>query len=169
MSVESSHSVEDRVEEFILAPSDPAWGDERARDEYYRAMTIGYYWTAPATLVLSLIAAAEGAKIAAVAALWLAVFTQLAAYRYCVRHDVPLGEIMKSFLTKKRMVALIAILIPYLALWCSLMVDSDPSTIAGAVVGGLVGTVIAGALGALLARQERRREAAAGEQDDVFE
>ena len=44
-------SAESRIEDFILAPSDPAWGDERNREEYYRAMSVGYYWAAPAALV----------------------------------------------------------------------------------------------------------------------
>lgn len=43
-------SVESRSEGFILAPSDPAWGGERNRDEYYRAMSVGYYWAALAAL-----------------------------------------------------------------------------------------------------------------------
>lgn len=169
MPNDTSHTVEGRVENFILAPSDPTWGDERNRDEYYRAMTVGYYWVAPLSLVVSLVAAAEGARITAFAVLWLVPLTQLAAYRYCVRHDVPLAEITRGFFTPKRRAVLAAILIPYLALWCALMVDSDPETIAGAVVGGLLGAAAAAALAVLASRRERRREAAAGEQDDVFE
>lgn len=171
MSVDESNvkSVEDRVEDFILAPSDPAWGDERARDGYYRAMAIGYYWTAPGALVVSLIAAAEGARISALAVLWLVALTQLAAYRYCVRHDVPLASIVKAFLTRKRQAVMLAILIPYLALWCALVVDADPSTVAGALTGGLIGAAAVGGAAALAARRERRREARAAEDDDVFE
>ena len=162
-------SVESRVEEFILAPSDPAWGDERARDEYYRAMSVGYYWTGPVALVVALVAAAEGARVAALAVLWAVVLTQLAAYRYCVRHDVPLAAITKAFFTRPRRIALVAILIPYLAVLCALLVDSDPGTLAGALTGGLVGAAAMGAVAALTARRERRREAAAAEQDDVFD
>lgn len=162
-------SIETRVEEFILAPPDPAWGDERNRDEYYRAMSVGYYWVAPGSLVVSLIAAAEGAKVTAIGALWLVVFTQLAAYRYCARHDVPLATVMKAFFTRKRQAVMVAILIPYLAVWCALLLDSDPSTLAGALTGGLVGAAVVGGAAAVASRRERGREAAAAAGDDVFD
>ncbi len=165
----SSSTVEDRVEGFILAPSDPAWGDERARDEYYRASTVGYYWMAPLALLVSLVAAVEGARVTAIAVLWIVPLTQLAAYRYCARHRVPVAEIMRAFLTRKRMAILVAILAPYLALWCALLVDSDPSTIAGALTGGFVGAAGAAGVAFVAARRERRREAAAAADDDVFE
>ncbi|CAM3525104.1 hypothetical protein ACXYTP_22940 [Tsukamurella ocularis] len=162
-------SAESRVEDFILAPSDPAWGDERNREEYYRAMSVGYYWAAPAALVASLIAAAEGARITSMAVLLLLLATQLAAYRYCSRHDVPLASITRAFLTPARKAVMAAILIPYLAVWCALQLDRDPSTLAGAVVGGLVGAGIAVVAVLLAARAERRREAEAASGDDVFE
>ena len=103
-------SAESRIEDFILAPSDPAWGDERNREEYYRAMSVGYYWAAPAALVGSLIAAAEGARITSMAVLLLLLATQLATYRYCSRHDVPLASITRAFLTPKRKAVMAAIL-----------------------------------------------------------
>ncbi|NMD55873.1 MULTISPECIES: hypothetical protein [Tsukamurella] len=162
-------SAESRIEDFILAPSDPAWGDERHREEYYRAMTVGYYWAAPAALVASLIAAAEGARVTAMAVLLLLLATQLATYRYCTRHDVPLATIYRAFMTPRRKAAMAAILIPYLAIWCALQLDRDASTIAGAAVGGLVGAGIAGGAVLLATRAERRREAAAAADDDVFE
>ena len=162
-------SAESRIEDFILAPSDPAWGDERNREEYYRAMSVGYYWAAPAALVASVIAAAEGARITSMAVLLLLLATQLAAYRYCSRHDVPLASITRAFLTPARKAVMAAILIPYLAVWCALQLDRDPSTLAGAVVGGLVGAGIAVVAVLLAARAERRREAEAASGDDVFE
>lgn len=162
-------SAESRVEDFILAPSDPAWGDERNREEYYRAMSVGYYWAGPAALVASLIAAAEGARITAMAVLLLLLATQLAAYRYCSRHNVPLASITRAFLTPKRKAVMAALLIPYLAVWCALQLDRDPSTLVGAAVGGLVGAGVVGGAALLAARTERRREAAAADDDDVFE
>ncbi|KXO98843.1 Uncharacterised protein (plasmid) [Tsukamurella tyrosinosolvens] len=162
-------SAESRIEDFILAPSDPAWGDERNREEYYRAMSVGYYWAAPAALVGSLIAAAEGARITSMAVLLLLLATQLATYRYCSRHDVPLASITSAFLTPKRKAVMAAILIPYLAVWCALQLDRDPSTLAGAAVGGLLGAGIAAGAVFLAARTERRRDAAAAADDDVFE
>lgn len=169
MSDEKVTTLEDRVEGFILAPSDPAWSDERARDEYYRAAAVGYYWVAPLTLLVSLIAAAEGARITALAVLWILPVTQLAAYRYCVRRRVPIAEIMRAFATRKRTALLVAILIPFLALWCALMVDADPATMAGALVGGLAGAAAAAMLARAAARKERERESGADEPDDVFE
>lgn len=162
-------SAESRIEDFILAPSDPAWGDERNREEYYRAMAVGYYWAAPAALIGSLIAAAEGARVTAMAVLLLLLATQLATYRYCSRHHVPLAQITRGFLTPKRKAAMAAILIPYLAIWCALTLEKDASTIAGAAVGGLVGAGIAVGGVYLAARSERRREAEGAADDDVFE
>ncbi|GAA1074865.1 hypothetical protein [Tsukamurella spumae] len=169
-------SADTKLEEFILAPSDPAWGDERNRDEYYRANAIGSFWSVYAFFGVAVVAAAEGAVAAALLALIApGVIQMTAVQRYCRRHEVPLSQVLSMFNRGRRRWISLATTIPLglAALILILLHEGgrfhDPGTLAGGLVGAVVGAGAAFVAFRVLASRERRSEERAAAEDDVFE
>lgn len=168
-------SIETRVEEFILAPSDPAWGDERNRDEYYRAAAIGHFWGTYAFIIVAILAAAQGAAVASFAAMLgpAAVYVPMA--RYSRRKGIGLAEGSGGFATRRRLVIAGVTAIPLIVLWLVALVlgcgfvDVEISTVLGSLVGAAFGGVAALVAFFVVRMLERRREARAASDDDVFE
>ncbi len=171
----NEQSVEDRVEGFILAPSDPAWGDERNREEYYRAATIGQFWSTYAFLVVAIIAALEGAVVASFAAMFLPGVVTLAVVRYCRRRGVAYARLTGAFSRGHRRLIALGTVAPLIVLWVGALAvgsdyfDTDPSSLFGAAVGAACGIAAAFGVLAWVKNREARREARAAEDDDVFE
>lgn len=158
-----------RIEEFVLAPSDPRWGDERNRDEYYRAATIGYFWSSYGFLVVAVIAAAQGARIAGFAALLMPSLIQVAVYRYCSRRGIGFVELTGAFMHGRRKWIAYGSCVPLVALFVVFTIDSEPATLLGGAVGAVVGGLLAAGGYALLARREQRRKRLADAADDNFD
>ncbi|TWS23965.1 hypothetical protein FK268_09965 [Tsukamurella sputi] len=161
-----------RAEQYILAPSDPAWGDERNRDEYYRASSVGFFWATYAFLAVAVLAALQGAIAAAiVAALAPGLIQMGSVQRYCARHGVAYYSIAAAFNTGRRRIVGLVTLVPlYLALAVILaaklgVLEGDAATLAGGVVGAICG---AGAAWAAYLIGKRQHEDPS-EPDDVFE
>ncbi|WP_019201680.1 hypothetical protein [Tsukamurella sp. 1534] len=171
----SEMSVEDRVEGFILAPSDPAWGDERNRDEYYRAATIGQFWCTYAFVLVAIIAALQGAAAASLAAMILPGVITLAMFRYCRRRGVAYAQLTAAFSKGRRKLIVLATVVPLIVVWLGAMAvgadyfDTDPSSLFGAVVGAAFGIGVVIGAAAWVKHREKRQDARAAEDDDVFE
>ncbi|GAB3135432.1 hypothetical protein GCM10027289_29070 [Tsukamurella serpentis] len=167
--------VETKIEEFILAASDPAWGDERNRDEYYRAATIGQFWCTYAFLVVAIIAALQGAVLASFAAMILPGVVTVAMFRYCRRRGVAYAQLMSTFSTGRRWLVVLATAGPLILLWLGALAvgsdyfGTDPGSLAGAAAGAGVGIAAAIGVVALVKNREKRQDARAAEDDDVFE
>ncbi|MET9326238.1 hypothetical protein [Tsukamurella sp. NPDC003166] len=169
-------SVDSRIEEFALAPSDPAWGDERNRDEFYRASALASFWSVYVFFGVAMVAAAQGAILTALIALVAPGVIQIVVVRsYCRRHGVALSRLTEMFNRgRRRWVSLLTTLpmiaVTFLLLALHLGGAADrTSTLLGALAGGAVGAALA-ALGArLLLRRERRDEQLASLEDDVFD
>ena len=163
--------IGERVEEFVLAPDDPRWGDERARDEYYRGSAVGFWWALHLLLVLMVVAAAQSAMLTSWLALAGLASLNVVLRRYCRRHDVPLVALNRAFNSGARRWIAIGTTMPLILLWAALVLIPavrDTETLAGAVTGAIVGGAGVAGIGALLARRERRRDAELAAADDEF-
>lgn len=162
------------IEEFLLAPDDPAW-DERERDEFYRAATIG--WTALhyASLILAAVVAIVGPYWLGILALLPMSVGSWAMIWYLNRRGIDLRTLTKRFSRRYRITAygtqfpLLAVCVVALT-WHAINFDKytrsgmDGSTIAGAAVGAAIGGIGMVAITRIIAR----RQVAKHEPDDEF-
>ncbi|WP_018178787.1 hypothetical protein [Jongsikchunia kroppenstedtii] len=166
-------SVQNRIEEFALAPNDPRWGDERARDEYYRGAALGFWWMQYVVLLVMVVAAAQGAVGASVIALVGLCFAQLVSWSYCRRRGIPIAAVTRDFNKGGRRWIGFGTTMPFIVLWLAFTLRArgslDGGTVAGAVVGGIVGGLFAVGVGVWMRRSEQRRLDASAAEDDRFD
>lgn len=159
------------LEDIFLAPDDPAWGDERAREEFYRGSTIALCATIYGCYIIAIVAAALDSTLVSFLIFVLPSVTSAMLYRYCARRGIDVRALTKHFSRRRRIIAYAttyplaaAWLIVYL--WRTLPQDSLPQSLIGAAVGGVVGGV--GVL--LIAKLLRRRtESQHLPEDDSFD
>lgn len=159
------------LEDIFLAPDDPAWGDERAREEFYRGSTIALCATVYGCYIIAIVAAAMDATLVSFLIFVLPSLTTIMLYRYCSRRGIDVRALTKKFSRRRRIIAysttyplVAAWLMVYL--WRTLPQDSLPGSLAGAAVGAVIGGLGAALVAKLL---RRRAEARHLPEDDSFE
>ncbi|WP_157163383.1 hypothetical protein [Nocardia aobensis] len=158
-------------EDIFLALDEPAWGDERAREEFYRGSTMALCATIYGCYAIAIVAAAVDAKWVSLLIFVLPSLTSLLLLRYCARRGIDMQTLLKGFPLRRKRIAY-ATTYPLIAawlivfLWRTLPSDSLPQSLLGAVVGGAIGAGVAAAIG----RRFRRRSAAENlPEDDSFD
>ncbi|WP_157126261.1 hypothetical protein [Nocardia mikamii] len=158
-------------EDIFLAPDEPAWGDERAREEFYRGSTLALCATIYGCYAIAIVAAAVDAKWVSLLIFVLPSLTSLLLLRYCARRGIDMQTLLKNFPLRRKRIAY-ATTYPLIAawlivfLWRTLPSDSLPQSLLGAVVGGAIGAGVAAAIGKLF----RRRSTAENlPEDDSFD
>ncbi|MDF0531802.1 hypothetical protein P0W64_19860 [Tsukamurella sp. 8F] len=163
-------SAQNRIEEFALAPDDARWGDERARDEYYRGVTVAFWWMQYFIPVVMVVAAAQGAILASWLALGAYLAAGIAAWRYGRRRGIRIDPLGRELSSGHRWLAL-AVLVPLYLLWIvmNLLPFDLPESVPD-VIGGLIGAVIGvTVLTVVMRRRERRDAQRLAAEDDTFE
>ncbi|MDG3009784.1 hypothetical protein G4X40_06445 [Rhodococcus sp. D2-41] len=158
-----------RLEDTFLAPDDPGWGDERARDEFYRGSTMALNWMIYGAYVIAIVAAAVGNLLTSFLVFLLPTLATMTLCAYCTRRGIDVRAVSRQFAPWRRRLAY-ATVGPLVAVWLALFLwqtqrDSggfDVATLAGAVVGAAVG----GGAAYAAARIVRRRSAVALDGDD---
>ncbi|NKY86375.1 hypothetical protein [Nocardia veterana] len=157
------------LEDIFLAPDDPAWGDERAREEFYRGSTLALCATMYGCYVIAIIAAAVDAKLVSLLIFILPSLTSLLLLRYCARRGIDVRALVKNFPTWRKRIAY-ATTYPLVAIWLAVYLwramPSDSQGLVGAVVGGLVGGVAAFVVGKLVRRRSALQQVP---EDDCFD
>lgn len=166
-------SVQNRIEEFALAPDDPRWGDERARDEFYRGAALAFWWMQYVVLAVMVVAAAQGALWTSALALLGLCLAQLACWSYCRRRGVAVAAVTRDFNHGGRRWIGLGTTLPFIVLWAAFVLRErgslDAGSVTGAVVGGVVGGLSAVGVGIWMRRSEQRRIDAIDAEDDRFD
>ncbi|WP_227983143.1 hypothetical protein [Nocardia spumae] len=158
-------------EDIFLAADEPAWGDERAREEFYRGSTIALCATIYGCYVIAIVAAALDATAVSLLIFLLPSLTSLLLLRYCARRGIDMRSLLKGFPPQRKRIAY-ATTYPLVAawlavfLWRTLPSDSLPQSLLGAVVGGVIGAVAALAIGKLVRRRSAIHQLP---EDDTFD
>ncbi|MDF0531801.1 hypothetical protein P0W64_19855 [Tsukamurella sp. 8F] len=166
-------SVQTRIEEFALAPDDRRWGDERARDEYYRGAALAYWWMQYVLLIVMVVAAAQGALWTSVVVLLGVLSGQWVCQGYCRRRGIPLASLTKEFNSGGRRWIALGSVLPFLVLWAVFVLRErdalDTASLVGAVCGAIVGGLFAMGMGLWIRRREQRDIDRLAGDDDRFE
>ncbi len=158
-------------EDIFLAADEPAWGDERAREEFYRGSTIALCATIYGCYAIAIVAAAMNATLVSLLIFILPSLTALLLLRYCARRGINMRALLKGFPPRRKRIAY-ATTYPLIAAWLAVFLwrtmpsDSRPQGLLGAVVGGVIGALVALAVGKLV---RRRATAQQLPDDDVFD
>ncbi|MFF0455038.1 hypothetical protein [Nocardia africana] len=158
-------------EDIFLAPDEPAWGDERAREEFYRGSTIALCATMYGCYAIAIVAAAVDATLVSLLIFVLPSLTSLLLLRYCARRGIDMQTLLKGFPPRRKRIAY-ATTYPLIAawlivfLWRTLPSDSLPQSLVGAVVGGAIGAAVAAIIGTFI---RRRSTAEQLPEDDSFD
>ncbi|MEU6561979.1 hypothetical protein [Nocardia nova] len=158
-------------EDVFLAPDEPAWDDERAREEFYRGSTVALNVMMYACYVIAIVAAATDAALVSILLMVLPGLSGLVLLRYCARRGIDMRTILKGFSPQRKRIAYATtypLIVVWLVvfLWRTLPSDSLPQSLIGAVAGAAVGAAAALAAGKLM-----RRRVTAGRlpEDDTFD
>ncbi|GAA5041991.1 hypothetical protein [Nocardia callitridis] len=159
------------LEDTFLAADDPAWGDERAREEFYRGSTIALCATIYGCYVIAIVAAALDARPVSLLIFVLPSLTTLLLYRYCARRGIDVRALLKRFAPRRRWTAYLTtypLIVAWLVvfLWPMVASDSLPQSLFGAVVGGAVGAAVAAGTVKLVQRRARAKDIP---EDDHFD
>ncbi|MEV5650188.1 hypothetical protein AB0L57_18230 [Nocardia sp. NPDC052254] len=142
-------------EDIFLAAEEPAWGDERAREEFYRGSTIALCATIYGCYLIAILAAALNATLVSLLIFLLPSLASLLLLRYCARRGIDMRTLLKGFPARRKRIAnatTYPLVVAWLAvfLWRTLPSDSVPQSLLGAVVGGVIGAAAALAVGKLV-------------------
>ncbi|WP_063041216.1 hypothetical protein [Nocardia grenadensis] len=158
-------------EDIFLAADEPAWGDERAREEFYRGSTLALCATIYGCYLIAIVAAILDATLVSLLIFALPGVTTLLLFRYCARRGIDMQTVLKGFPARRKRIAY-ATTYPLVAawlgvyLWRTLPSDSLPQSLLGAVVGGAIGAAAAAAVGKLV---RNRSHAQRPPEDDSFD
>lgn len=158
-------------EDIFLAPDQPAWGDERAREEFYRGSTLALCATMYGCYVIAIVAAAVNATVVSLLIFVLPSLTSLLLVRYCARRGIDMRSLLKGFPPRRKRIAyattyplVVAWLVVFL--WRTIPSDSLPQSLLGAVVGAVVGGLAALAIGKLVRNRSKVHQLP---EDDTFD